>query len=76
MESKLIKLAGKMIALGNGTRKGRADSWSGVINLDGKLYSVSVKWPDDAEAHEVDSSIRVIKSTNRSVWTADEIESA
>jgi hypothetical protein len=74
MKSKLIKLAGKMIALGNGTRKGRYDSWSGAIKLDGKLYSVSVKWPDDAEAHEVDSSIREIKSTTRPVWTAEEID--
>lgn len=74
MKSELIKLAGKMIALGNGTRKGRSDSWSGVIKLDGKLYSVSVKWPDDAEANEVDSNIREIKSTTRPVWTAEEIE--
>ena len=76
MKSELIKLAGKMIALGNGSRKGRSDSWSGVIKLDGKLYLVSVQWPDDAEAHEADSSIREIKSTTRPVWTAEEIDAA
>lgn len=74
MNSELIKLAGKMIALGNGTRKGRTDSWSGVIELNGKLYSVSVNWPDNAESHEVDANVREIKSTSRPIWTAEEIE--
>jgi hypothetical protein len=74
MKTELTKLAGKMIALGHGTRKGRADSWSGVIQLNDKLHSVSVTWPDNAESHEVDADIREIKSTIRPIWTAEEIE--
>jgi hypothetical protein len=74
MKTELTKLAGKMIALGHGTRKGRADLWSGVIQLNGQLYSVSVNWPDNAEAHEVGANVREIKSTTRPIWTAEEIE--
>lgn len=75
MNSKLIKLAGKLIASGHSiTRKGRSDFWSGVIAIDKKLYSVAVRWPDGAEAHEVTANIRKLKKTSRSFWTAEEIE--
>lgn len=75
MNSKLIKLAGKLIASGHSTtRKGRSDFWSGVIAMDQRLYSVAVRWPDGAEWHEVTANIRELKTTSRSVWTVEEIE--
>lgn len=75
MKLKLIKLVGKLIATGNSsTRKGLSDYWSGVIAMDGNLYSVAVRWPDGAEWHEVDANVRQIKTTSRTVWTVEEIE--
>lgn len=75
MKSKLIKLVGKLIATGHSSsRKGRSDFWSGVISDAGKLYSVSVRWPDGSEWHEVYANIRELKTTSRTFWTVEEIE--
>jgi hypothetical protein len=67
-EATVRKNVGIMIANSGPTRrKGLVDYWSGVMQIEGNLYSVSAAWHDDQSEHEADVSFRAIKSTSRHI---------
>jgi len=56
----IIKAVGAKIADGHGVYrpKLKADDFKGIIIISGYAYKVSLRWPDGAEAHEINAEIK------------------
>ena len=64
----IVRIAGALIADGQGTYRPRlkADDFAGRIVIQGSAYRVRLRWPNGAEAHEIDADIRPLGETDDS----------
>lgn len=63
----IVKVVGELIAKGRGHHRPRlkADDFVGTVVIDGSAYYVKLRWPDGAECHEINPSIKPLGETNQ-----------
>lgn len=77
MKKQLLTVAGKIISTLYDASSFPFCVWEGIIYLDGKLYSLWIKWSDDGDDEfTVTTQSRPVESTIQKVWTVEEIEKA